>query len=41
MEGGLIGNLIVIANKYNISLEEVFNAHKKKLSERYSNANSV
>ncbi|MED3689396.1 MazG-like family protein [Peribacillus butanolivorans] len=39
--GDVLGNLIVIASKYNISLEEVFNAHKKKLSERYSNANSV
>jgi hypothetical protein len=28
----------VIANKYNIPLEEVFNAHKKKLSERYNQA---
>ncbi|MEK3887359.1 MazG-like family protein [Bacillus sp. FSL K6-3431] len=36
--GDVLGNLIVIANKYNIPLEEVFNAHKKKLSERYSNA---
>lgn len=35
--GDVLGNLIVIANKYDISLEEVFNAHKQKLSERYSN----
>ncbi|KAB8130506.1 hypothetical protein F9U64_14270 [Gracilibacillus oryzae] len=34
--GDVIGNVIVIANKYNISLDEVFLAHKKKLSERYS-----
>lgn len=34
--GDVLGNLIVIANKYDISLEEVFRAHKKKLSERYS-----
>lgn len=34
--GDILGNLIVIANKYDISLEEVFRAHKKKLSERYS-----
>jgi len=34
--GDVLGNLIVIANKYDISLEEVFNAHKQKLSERYS-----
>lgn len=35
--GDVLGNLIVIANKYDIPLEEVFQAHKKKLSERYSN----
>ncbi|MGE8206801.1 MazG nucleotide pyrophosphohydrolase domain-containing protein [Heyndrickxia sp. NPDC080065] len=35
--GDVLGNLIVIANKYNIPLEEVFISHKKKLSERYSN----
>ncbi len=35
--GDVLGNLIVIANKYNISLEEVFESHKKKLLERYSN----
>lgn len=35
--GDVLGNLIVIANKYNIPLEEVFQLHKKKLSERYSN----
>ncbi|MCJ7841891.1 MazG-like family protein [Lederbergia sp. NSJ-179] len=34
--GDVLGNVIVIANKYNISLEEVFNSHKKKLSKRYS-----
>ena len=36
--GDVLGNLIVIANKYDIPLEEVFNAHKKKLSERYAKA---
>jgi len=36
--GDVLGNLIVIANKYDIPLEEVFNSHKKKLSERYSKA---
>ncbi|MEY9869148.1 NTP pyrophosphatase (non-canonical NTP hydrolase) [Peribacillus sp. B2I2] len=36
--GDVLGNLIVIANKYDIPLEEVFNAHKKKLSERYHHA---
>lgn len=34
--GDVLGNLIVIANKYNISLEDVFSAHKSKLSKRYS-----
>lgn len=35
--GDVLGNLIVIANKYNIPLKEVFQSHKEKLSERYSN----
>ncbi|OPA75160.1 hypothetical protein BVG16_21370 [Paenibacillus selenitireducens] len=35
--GDVLGNLIVIANKYEIPLEDVFTSHKKKLSERYSN----
>jgi len=34
--GDVLGNVIVIANKYNISLEEVFLSHKEKLSRRYS-----
>ena len=34
--GDVLGNVIVIANKYDISLEEVFNAHKEKLSKRYT-----
>jgi NTP pyrophosphatase (non-canonical NTP hydrolase) len=34
--GDVLGNIIVIANKYNIPLEEVFESHKKKLSQRYS-----
>jgi len=34
--GDVLGNVIVIANKYNISLEEVFHSHKEKLSKRYS-----
>ncbi len=34
--GDVLGNVIIIANKYNISLEEVFNSHKEKLSKRYS-----
>lgn len=33
--GDVLGNVIIIANKYNISLEEVFNYHKEKLSARY------
>src|SRR5690606_41123883 len=28
--GDVLGNVIVIANKYNISLEEVFHSHKEK-----------
>jgi NTP pyrophosphatase (non-canonical NTP hydrolase) len=35
--GDVLGNLIVIANKYDIPLEEIFKSHKAKLSERYSN----
>ncbi|WP_121640254.1 MazG nucleotide pyrophosphohydrolase domain-containing protein [Virgibacillus sp. Bac330] len=35
--GDVLGNLIVIANKYNIPLEDVFQSHKKKLSDRYFN----
>lgn len=34
--GDVLGNLIVIANKYEIPLEDVFLSHKKKLSKRYS-----
>lgn len=33
--GDVLGNLIVIANKYDISLEEVFYSHKTKLAQRY------
>ncbi|WP_431803412.1 MazG nucleotide pyrophosphohydrolase domain-containing protein [Halobacillus andaensis] len=33
--GDVLGNLIIIANKYEIPLEEVFQAHKEKLSNRY------
>jgi len=35
--GDVLGNLIVIANNYDISLEEIFSSHKEKLAERYSN----
>ncbi|GGF22994.1 hypothetical protein GCM10010954_22270 [Halobacillus andaensis] len=33
--GDVLGNLIIIANKYDIPLEEVFQSHKEKLSKRY------
>src|SRR5690242_6161808 len=34
--GDVLGNLIVIANKYDIPLEEIFQSHKDKLAKRYS-----
>ncbi|MCK1976085.1 MazG-like family protein [Jeotgalicoccus huakuii] len=34
--GDVLGNVAVIANKYDISLEEVFKAHTDKLNDRYS-----
>ncbi|MBO1003270.1 MazG nucleotide pyrophosphohydrolase domain-containing protein [Pseudogracilibacillus auburnensis] len=34
--GDVLGNVMVIANKYNISLEEIFHSHKEKLSKRYT-----
>ncbi|WP_160031534.1 MazG nucleotide pyrophosphohydrolase domain-containing protein [Paenibacillus sp. An7] len=34
--GDVLGNLTVIANKYNISLEDIFLSHKNKISKRYS-----
>lgn len=34
--GDVLGNLIVIAIKYDIPLEKVFQSHKEKLLERYS-----
>src|SRR5699024_6953929 len=33
--GDVLGNLVVIANKYTLDLEEIFLEHKRKLSERY------
>lgn len=33
--GDVLGNIIVIANKYDIPLEEIFSAHREKLMERY------
>ncbi len=34
--GDVLGNIIVIANKYDINLEEIFTAHREKLDGRYS-----
>lgn len=34
--GDVLGNLIVIANKYDISLEDIFIKHQQKLRARYS-----
>lgn len=34
--GDVLGNLIVIANKYDISLEDILLTHKEKLNKRYS-----
>ncbi len=36
--GDVLGNIIVIANKYDIALEDVFHSHKQKLQKRYVNA---
>ncbi|MFC4306937.1 MazG nucleotide pyrophosphohydrolase domain-containing protein [Cohnella boryungensis] len=36
--GDVLGNLIVIANKYDISLEEIFLSHQTKLDHRYSSS---
>ena len=33
--GDVLGNLIVIANQYDIPLEEIFAAHQDKLIKRY------
>ncbi|MEN6671029.1 MazG-like family protein [Psychrobacter sp. B38] len=33
--GDVLGNVVVIANKYDIDLEEIFIEHKRKLSNRY------
>ncbi|SFL33864.1 NTP pyrophosphatase, house-cleaning of non-canonical NTPs [Gracilibacillus orientalis] len=33
--GDVLGNVIVIANKYDIALEDVFRAHREKLQKRY------
>lgn len=34
--GDVLGNLIVIANRYDISFEDILIAHKQKLVARYS-----
>lgn len=33
--GDVLGNIIVIANKYDVSLEEIFKSHQEKLHKRY------
>ncbi|WP_333805348.1 MazG-like family protein [Sulfurospirillum sp.] len=32
--GDVLGNIVVIANKYNIKLEDIFKAHQEKLEKR-------
>lgn len=34
--GDVLGNLIVIANQYDIAFEDILKAHKQKLEARYS-----
>ncbi|MBG9789879.1 MazG nucleotide pyrophosphohydrolase domain-containing protein [Brevibacillus laterosporus] len=34
--GDVLGNIIVIANKYDISLEDIFQSHREKLQKRYA-----
>ncbi|MDQ0208812.1 MazG-like family protein [Alkalicoccobacillus murimartini] len=36
--GDVLGNLLVIANQYDITLDEIFEAHKQKLTNRYVEA---
>lgn len=33
--GDVLGNVAIIANKYDIDFEEIFREHKNKLSKRY------
>lgn len=33
--GDVLGNIIVLANTYDIALEDVFHAHQQKLEKRY------
>lgn len=37
--GDVLGNIIVIANKYDISLEDIFESHHSKLQKRYTKSN--
>lgn len=34
--GDVLGNVAVIANKYDIDMKDIFIEHKRKLSDRYS-----
>lgn len=34
--GDVLGNIIVIANKYDIPLEHIFKSHREKLLDRYT-----
>lgn len=34
--GDVLGNLMIIANKYNISFDDILSAHKEKLVKRKS-----
>jgi NTP pyrophosphatase (non-canonical NTP hydrolase) len=34
--GDVLGNIVVIANKYEIPLEDIFQSHREKLLQRYS-----
>ncbi|WP_211750344.1 MazG-like family protein [Paenibacillus sp. Marseille-Q4541] len=34
--GDVLGNLIIIANKYEINFKDILYAHKEKLSKRYA-----
>lgn len=36
--GDVLGNVVVIANKYDIDIEDIFIKHKEKLSNRYQNS---
>nr|WP_276531981.1 MazG-like family protein [Brevibacillus invocatus] len=34
--GDVLGNVVVIANKYDLSIEEIFHSHRQKLLARYA-----